>query len=138
MIYLRPHHINCIYFFVGKGYDEAFVSNMNKTIDTLNKNKSTQNIKFVCNCDFLCKKCPNKKNKNCITKEHVLDLDGKTIREYKLNLNKLYSFEEIIEKYYLNYDATKFTNICESCEWYKNGTCSTNKIKAMIKKFQAK
>lgn len=136
MIYLRPHHINCIYFFIGKGYDESFIHNMNKVIYILNKNRNEKNIKFVCNCDFICKKCPNKKHRNCIDKQHVLNLDRRTIIEYELDLNKLYSFDEIINKYYLNYSAEKFTNICKTCEWYKNNTCSVDKIDNMIKKFQ--
>lgn len=136
MIYLRPHHINCIYFFVGKGYDSAFACHMGRIVDVLNKNRYVKNIKFVCNCDFICKRCPNKKRKNCIDRDCVLDLDRRTMVEYGLDLKKIYSFDEIIKKYYLNYNAAKFTNICSDCEWCRNGTCSVDRIGDMLKKFQ--
>ena len=126
-IFLRPHHINCIYFFEGLGYDEKFTQNMKNIIDKLSKNKLS--VKFVKNCDCLCKYCPNKINNCCKTEEHIKQLDELTITNYNLDLNKIYSFQEIYDNYYKNFDKIKFLNICQSCEWFKSGVCSMEKIK---------
>ena len=126
-IFLRPHHINCIYFFEGLGYDEKFTQNMKNIIDKLSKNKLS--LKFVKNCDCLCKYCPNKIDNSCKTEEHIKQLDELTIINYNLDLNKIYSFQEIYDNYYKNFDKMKFLNICQSCEWFKSGVCSMEKIK---------
>lgn len=124
-ILLRPHHINCIYFYKGFGYDKKFIENMNYILDSLFQNK--YNIKFVKECDVLCKACPNRIKNECKTEKHVKKLDDLTIKNYNLYLDKIYSFNEIYEKYYKNFDYKKFTNICSSCEWFKKGICSKEK-----------
>ena len=109
------------------GYDEKFTQNMKNIIEKLLKNKLS--IKFVKNCDCLCKYCPNKIDNSCKTEEHIKQLDELTITNYNLDLNKIYSFQEIYDNYYKNFDKMKFLNICQSCEWFKSGVCSIEKIR---------
>ncbi|MDD2839499.1 MAG: DUF1284 domain-containing protein [Rickettsiales bacterium] len=131
-IILRPHHINCIFFFEGKGYSEEFIKNMTDIISNLNENI----IKFQFDCDCLCSKCPNKVNSLCKDEEHIKLLDRLTIENYNLDLNKQYCFDELINYFYRNFDTEKFKKICNSCEWYKNGVCSVEKININKKKYK--
>ena len=72
IIHLRPHHVICIYFFRGYGYNEEFVKNMKDIIFTIENNRLEKIIQFKCNCDDLCLKCPRKKNKYCIEENRIL------------------------------------------------------------------
>lgn len=75
MLLLRPHHINCIFFFRGLGYSDEFVNGMYSILEFLTKNPDSK-IKLTLNCDALCSNCPNKQNNNlCITEEKVEALD---------------------------------------------------------------
>ena len=76
---LRPHHINCIFFYIGKGYSEDFVKNMTKIIFLLQKDKNNK-IKFITSCDDLCKHCPNKINNICYYNDNVNKLDQSCIK----------------------------------------------------------
>lgn len=41
MLKLRAHHINCLFFYKGLGYDDSFTMNMDNLKHTLLKNPST-------------------------------------------------------------------------------------------------
>jgi hypothetical protein len=123
MLKLRPHHINCIYFYKGLGYSKEFVKGMDRIVDLLNKDNMME-IKLVNYCDDICENCPNKlKDKVCITNEKVHKLDKLTLREYGLEINCIYSFSYIKENIYKNFSKEKFKRICKDCEWHKNKTC---------------
>lgn len=129
MLLLRPHHINCIFFYKGLGYSEEFIAGMNHTLDLLKKNPHSK-IKLAIKCDTLCSNCPNKQNNDaCTTLKTVEELDYKTLLLYNLNEDEEYMFSEIINSIYRNYDITKFHSICCNCNWYKHGTCNENIIK---------
>lgn len=123
MLLLRPHHINCIFFYKGLGYSEEFVEGMNNIINLLNKDPCTK-IKLITKCDDLCFNCPNKQNNNiCLTDRKVKELDINTLKIYNLKENEEYVFNEIINTIYKNFDKNKFHKICNSCNWYKSDTC---------------
>lgn len=135
MLLLRPHHINCIFFYRGLGYNQEFVDGMNKTLDFLNKNPNSK-IKLAVKCDNLCSNCPNKQNNDtCLTNNNVKKLDFKTLDTYNLKNNHVYSFEEIILKIYKNFDKDKFNKICNTCNWYKEGVCADIVIEDQLKKW---
>lgn len=124
---LRPHHINCIFFYIGKGYSEDFVKNMTKIIFLLQKDKNNK-IKFITSCDDLCKHCPNKINNICYYNDKVNKLDQSCIKIYNINLNKIYTFNEIKNNIYKTFNEKNFIKICQNCEWFTTGICSKNKI----------
>lgn len=129
MIYLRPHHINCIFFYKGLGYSEDFVNKMDSIQNLLKEYPETE-VKLIKKCDEICKACPNMKCKGiCTTEEKVLNLDENTLDKYNLHDNKNYMFKELISKIYMNFDENKFYNICKECGWYKQGVCNKNIIK---------
>jgi len=135
MLLLRPHHINCIFFYKGLGYSEDFIGEMNNLL-TLLKEHSDTKIKLIVNCDTLCKSCPNKQLGDiCITKEKVDKLDYNTLQVYALKENEEYTFNEIIDTVYKHFNKNKFHKICSTCNWYKDGICSDNIIKEQLKKW---
>lgn len=135
MLLLRPHHINCIFFYKGLGYSEDFIEGMNKVLNLFKENSNTK-IKLIVNCDNLCVNCPNRQLDNvCITKEKVASLDYNTLQIYNLKENQEYTFNQIIDTIYKNFNPSKFHKICNTCNWYKEGVCSDNIIKDQLKKW---
>lgn len=127
MLIIRPHHINCLFFFKGLGYNYDFTSNMNNIKNTLIKDSNIK-IKLVSHCDMICNHCPSKSSDICLFHDKVTLLDYNTLNEYHLNINTEYDFSYIIEHIYKKYDYKKFFNICNTCEWFKKGVCSINII----------
>lgn len=132
LLLLRPHHINCMFFYRGLGYSEDFNKGMKKIINLLKDNPNTK-IKLIVKCDILCDNCPNKQsNDMCITKEKIDKLDFNTLQTYNLNENEEYSFKQILDNIYKGYDKNKFHEICNYCNWYKEGVCNENIIKTQL------
>ena len=127
MLIIRPHHINCLFFFKGLGYNYDFTSNMNNIKNTLIKDSNIK-IKLVSHCDMIFNHCPSKSSDICHFHDKVTLLDYNTLNEYHLNINTEYDFSYIIENIYKKYDYKKFFNICNTCEWFKKGVCSINII----------
>jgi len=135
MLLLRPHHINCIFFYKGLGYSKAFIKGMDNILSLLKKEPNTR-IKLIINCDDLCTSCPNRNSHNlCITKEKVDNLDYNTLQIYKLKENHEYTFDEIINTIYKGFNINKFKKICSSCNWYKEGICSDDVLKHQLDKW---
>jgi Uncharacterized conserved protein len=106
---------------------------MNSVLSLI-KNNPNVKINLIVNCDNLCAKCPNMLiNKVCISNENVTKLDHETLKVYDLKENQEYTFTEIINTIYKNFDIAKFHTICSSCNWYKDGVCSDAIISAQIK-----
>ena len=123
---LRPHHINCIFFYEGKGYSVRFIENMDRLVEYLRMHPE-QRILLKGENDKLCKACPNLKEGKCISNDKVKILDKNTLEHYQLKENEIYSFQSI-KDIYMNYSHKTFQAICRECEWYKKKVCSKEKI----------
>lgn len=132
---LRPHHINCLFFYEGKGYSKQFVENMDDIVGHLKKYPE-QIISLEKQNDRLCGACPNLKENVCISSDKIANLDQATLENYGLKEHELYSFQEIKEKIYKNYSYEAFHLICSHCEWYKSGVCTEEKIIAQQEKWK--
>jgi hypothetical protein len=59
-IYLRAHHLICI-FFIQKGDNKKFRKNLERT----RKNWKNQSVEVIEGADDICKKCPHLLNNQC-------------------------------------------------------------------------
>lgn len=135
MLRLRPHHINCLFFYRGMGYSEAFVEKMNAVEKALLRDHNTQ-IELISGCDVLCESCPHQEDHHrCKSDDKVLKLDANILGAYKLEVHTPYTFEFIKENIYKHFNSQKFESICSACEWYKQGVCSTEHIEKQKQKF---
>ncbi|MDP4143535.1 MAG: DUF1284 domain-containing protein [Bacillota bacterium] len=125
MITLRPHHIMCFQGYEGKGYNQDFISNMDKIYIQL-KEKTNSKINIVFSTDDVCAKCPNKLSENsCNTNEKVMTIDSKVI--HYLNLaEKIYTYNELIRMLRSNINEKIMDDICGHCGWYETSKCKTN------------
>lgn len=115
-IKIRPHHLLCLQFYVGRGYNENFVNNLNDIISNLNSNN--YEIILVDGNDDICKCCPNLINNVCkdINKvkeydKNILNLSHLDYKQYKYDKVK-----DIIKRNII--DANINLNIiCKNCCW---------------------
>lgn len=66
---LRGHHLICLHFFNGKGYNLEFVENLR---DTLKKAEGS-GAEVSNGADDICQKCPYLKGGKCLSDEHSND-----------------------------------------------------------------
>lgn len=97
MIKIRYHHLMCIPRYEGKGYSDAFCSNMQKIKEAIQKD----NYVLVEECDDVCRFCPNNQNGHCIDAKKVNRYDS-TVKQ-KLEKNEPLSPAEI----------------CSDCRWFE-------------------
>jgi len=115
MIRLRYHHLLCIYYFKGYGYDEAFVENMKNVKSRLDD----EDIIITSSFDDLCKCCPNMINDKCRWEEKVNRYDNNLKSLISLDSDKLYKYKDIEERLNPIIKDKNRCHICDDCEWNK-------------------
>ena len=121
MLVLRPHHLLCIHGYIGHGYDENFIKNMDKIVHMLG-DKSL--IKIINSCDDICTACPNKLEKgNCIFQNKVSYLDTCVLKILNIEYNNIYYYVNIVKTIKENLTSEKFKNTCYTCQWFPYGYC---------------
>lgn len=117
---IRGHHLLCMLSWRGKGYDENFTENMEKTVKAL-KNNPASYILLTDQSDIICSACPHSRGGNCSKKKDsekkVKNLDLKIISRFGLKQGETIQIKTAwgkIKKGILPKDLTK---ICGECEW---------------------
>lgn len=77
-VHLRHHHLACIQNFVGKGYDENFVANMQRIIEGLREPNAIAFLEV--GCDDICSCCPNMNGDQCRDEASVIGKDRSVAR----------------------------------------------------------
>ena len=113
MITLRYHHLLCIHYFKGYGYDEAFVNNMKNIKQRL----YDENIIITSSFDDLCKCCPNKINDKCKWEEKVNRYDNNIKKLTNLSEEQKYNYTEIEKVLYNIINSPNRSHACDDCEW---------------------
>lgn len=129
---IRAHHIFCIQGFIGKGYSEQFIENMENIIVKLNRCNPLIEVTNAPDC--ICTACPrleiidsqstNDKIKliGCEVETKVKMLDKKVADALGIDFEEHYRYSELLKK--MKYiDEEKFNNICSKCQWYSLGYC---------------
>ncbi len=113
---LRGHHLICLHFFNGAGYDEAFIDNLRHTLSRAEKEVIT-----VSSCaDNVCKSCLNLKQNKCRYEENaeesIQEMDAKALALLGLSCNDQVKWDtlkssipEIFPKWFSLY--------CKECNW---------------------
>ena len=114
---LRPHHLMCIQFFTGHGYDERFTSHMKEVIGKLNDDTKITVIK---GCDDICSHCPNMTDNTCTHNDKVSNLDRKVLENMADGSGNELTWKDAFKTVYDNIlDTDMFDRICGECEWYE-------------------
>lgn len=92
MLKIRPHHLNCMPRFIGKGYSENFCKNMAQIKAQI---ENGEPYELVYEADDICAHCPNLVNGVCKDNDKVLRYDRLSINEKDIS------------------------KICFDCKWYE-------------------
>ncbi|MCS7121886.1 MAG: DUF1284 domain-containing protein [Archaeoglobaceae archaeon] len=113
MVKLRGHHLVCLNFFEGKGYDDRFVENLNRILKKL---ESGETIEIVDGIDDVCNACPYNKG-FCSYKENFEE----KIREMDYEALKLLKVEKTVKwpeiKYKVKLIMKDWKKYCDDCDW---------------------
>ncbi len=116
---LRPHHLLCTLGYIGKGYSEDFVKNMDIITKKLSENKNLK-VFLKVTTDDICICCPKKVTENvCIEDSSVLDYDKKVLEVFNLE-QKEYSYSFLLNHIAKNATVENLKYICGDCSWYND------------------
>ncbi len=113
MIKLRGHHLLCLQFFEGKGYDEQFVENVKKILQRMNKG---ERVKLVEGKDDICNSCPNWNNGKCMLDEKIEEKDKKVLKIFGFTVGEELLWNRVVQKF-SSLSKKDFLNICKGCLW---------------------
>ncbi len=115
---LRGHHLICLQFYRGEGYDEVFVENLERVIEDAKK----RGVLVVEGVDDVCAKCPYMVNGKCEysfnSEEEIKYLDVLALSLLNLSPGCTVSWKELKEKVFSPEVLEKWKEeACKSCDW---------------------
>jgi hypothetical protein len=127
---LRGHHLICLQFFNGDGYDQEFIDNLKSVISLLESNQ----LEVREGGDDICNKCQYLKNNTCQHSENadqeIREMDGKALELLNLSAGNMVSWDRI--KSTLPQIFTEwYESFCTGCDWLK--VCEKNYLFRQIK-----
>ncbi|MGI6265038.1 MAG: DUF1284 domain-containing protein [Acutalibacteraceae bacterium] len=117
---IRPHHLLCLTFFEGKGYDDAFVSQMSAVHRALNGGDAAV---IAAGADDICAACPHNRDGVCDTEDKVRRYDAAVTALCALSPGEQRSWSQwrtLADQRILRPGRLK--EICGDCEWA--GVCA--------------
>lgn len=119
VIKLRGHHLICLHFFSGEGYNPEFISNLREIIKQV---EAGGDIEVYPGPDDVCKKCPNLKEERCLydqnSEDGIKKMDIKAIKLLKMEPNIRVKWIDIIEKIPEIFNEWSI-EYCNNCYWRK-------------------
>jgi len=118
---LRGHHLICLQFYKGEGYNDDFVENLDKVVKSWQKNP----VKVVDFADDVCQKCPFLKEEKCTYKKGEKEIGRIDKLAFKLLKVK---FGDKVEKKTIEEKIPMIIKVwrkkaCQDCDWKK--VCET-------------
>ena len=118
IIRLRPHHALCLRHYVGKGYNEEFVENMNEIHARLNSGEREM-VQIILHRDSLCADCPKERDAVCEKEAWVQKLDREIAKVCGLRSGLWISWQELCDILDRQIFGTEVWGaLCAGCEWY--------------------
>jgi len=118
-IKLRGHHLICLHFFSGEGYNPEFVENLKEVMKRV---EDGAEIEVYSGPDDICKKCPYLKGEMCLYTE---DADA-GIREMDRKAGELLKIKnitgvkwQVIRRKIPEIFSEWEREYCEDCDWRK-------------------
>jgi len=133
-IKLRGHHLICLHFFRGEGYNPEFIANLN---GILNRAEAGEEIEVYSGADDVCKMCPYLKEGICFydkdTEAEIREMDRRAIRLLRLRTRWRVKWLDIREKIPQIF-CEWAREYCKDCNW--RTVCEKeNKYRRMVKGF---
>jgi hypothetical protein len=116
MPFLRGHHLICLHFFHGEGYDEAFIMNLKETLTRAD----AEGITITSGADDICKNCPYLKYSICMfsdsADEEIREMDARALRLLGLSSGEKATWAKLKNKL-PDIFPEWFSSYCLECDW---------------------
>ena len=113
---LRLHHLLCIGFFEGKGYDDGFTANMARVVGLLAEDGSE--VELTRSADLICAACPNDLNGCCTSTDKVRRYDSAVMDLCGLREGEVYTARELFDKTRERIILSgRLGEVCGDCCW---------------------
>ena len=113
---LRGHHLICLHFFNGEGYNPEFVENLKDVL----KKTEYEDIGISPGVDDICNKCPHMKHDRCQYDEHadeeIKEMDKKALDLLKASKGTGVDWQEIKERIPEIFRSW-YESYCNTCGW---------------------
>ena len=118
-IRLRGHHLICLHFFSGEGYNFEFVANLRKVLE---RAESRGEIEICTGADDICRKCSHLKGERCFydknSDNEIRKMDRKAIKLLRLSAHGKVKWLKIRDK--IPEIIKEWANTyCKACGWRK-------------------
>lgn len=118
-IKLRGHHLLCLHFFTGEGYNPEFIGNLK---EILIRAQSGEEIEVCSGVDDVCSACPFLKERRCRYDKHAEN----EIQKMDRDATKLLKIEQGMKVMWFDIQErakgilrTWKKDYCKSCTWRK-------------------
>lgn len=120
---LRGHHLICLHFFNGEGYDEAFIKNLERTLSKAEKGMVTVSS----GADDVCACCLHLKQNECRHEDNaekeIQQMDAKALALLGLSHNDQIKWDKL-KNSILAIFSDWYSLYCRECIW--RGVCENN------------
>lgn len=125
MLFLRGHHLICLHFFSGEGYNREFIENLGRILARADE----EAIEVSPGVDDVCNACPSLKDSLCQYKidaeKEIRHLDETALGLLDLSPGETITWKKLQERIPVIFRRWS-RMICRECGWF--GTCSANEF----------
>ncbi|MEW6418204.1 MAG: DUF1284 domain-containing protein [Nitrospirota bacterium] len=118
-IKLRGHHLICLHFFKGEGYNPEFVKNLR---EILKRVEAGEELEVCPGADDVCKTCPYLKGMKCFydkdAEAEIRAMDKRAKGLLRLKIRDRVKWQEIRERIPEIFHAWS-EEYCKECDWRK-------------------
>ena len=112
----RGHHLVCLHFYRGEGYDQKFIDNLTALVE---RAESGEIVEVVSGPDDVCRCCPYLQGKRCFhqgdSEEEIRQLDEKALNFFKLKPGQQVTWRELKNR--LVGAQEWLQDFCFGCSW---------------------
>ncbi|MBI5212037.1 MAG: DUF1284 domain-containing protein [Nitrospirae bacterium] len=116
MLTLRGHHLICLHFFSGEGYDVLFIENLRDGI----KRAESEEIEVVSGDDNICAKCSYLKGHKCMHDEkadgEIREMDDTALKLLNLSAGQRVKWQAVKERIPGIFHEWH-NKYCDDCDW---------------------
>jgi hypothetical protein len=126
MIRLRGHHLICLNYYRGEGYDRVFIENLE---DIMRRANQGEKIEVVAGADDICRVCPTLRGGKCVAKPgmdaEIRKLDTQATAHLAVEIGARVLWREIKSQVAAT-PKEWLAAFCAGCDWETVCNRSTN------------
>ena len=127
---LRGHHLICLHFYGGEGYDRDYIDNLERTLEEIRR----EGVVVLEGPDDVCRPCPHRRGDQCTfsstADREVREMDGKALQLLGLRPGGRVEWGDLRESVAAVFPRW-FERHCALCSW--RGACEKSPLFRQLK-----